>query len=101
MNRVFHSHLRKAGGVLHFSKAERRVLAAVAVIAFLVASVAHLFVGVGAFAAIFSAVVIHRRADNNRLDHLEILLRGLTGPPVWSLCERDCSYKRFEHEIQN
>ena len=100
MNPVFHSQLRKAGGVLHFSKAERRVLAAGAGIALLVASVAHLFMGVGAFVALFAVVIIHRRADNNRLDHLEILMRRFTGTPVWNLCERDRGYKRFEHEFQ-
>ena len=97
MNPVFHSQLRKARGVLSFSKAERWVLAAGTVASLAVASVVHLFIGVSVFTAFFTAIVIHKRIDNHRLDHLEILIRRFTGTPAWNLCERDARYKRFEH----
>ena len=98
MNRVFHSQLRKARGVLFFSKSERRVLAAAGVISLVAAGVAHLFLGIGVFVALAASMVIHRRADNHRADHLEILFRRLFMRPTWSLCEDDSAYVRYEHE---
>ena len=94
MNKVFPSQIRKARGVLNFSKAERQVLAAAGA-----ASVAvHLFVAIGMFVVITAVMLIHRRVDNHRADHLEILFLSLVGRPVWSLCERDSAYVRFKHE---
>ena len=98
MNKVFHSQLRKARGVFHFSKAEKRVLAVAGVMSILAAGAVHLFLGIGVFVAIAAALVIHRRADNNRADHLEILFRRLFMRPKWSLCEDDSAFVRYEHE---
>lgn len=98
MNKVFHSQLRKARGVFHFSKGERRVLTAAGVVGLLATGAVHLFLGIGVFVAIAAAMVIHRRADNNRADHLEILFRRLLMRPKWSLCEDDRTYVRYENE---
>ena len=98
MNKVFHSQLRKARGVFHFSKAEKRVLTGAGIMSFLAAGAFHLVLGICLFVVISSAVIIHRRADNNRADHLEILFRRLFMHPKWSLCEVDESYVRYQHE---
>ena len=98
VNKVFHSQLRKARGVFHFSKAERQVLAAAGVISLVAAVAVQLFLGIGVFVALAASMVIHRRADNHRADHLEILFRRLFMRPAWSLCEDDSAYVRYEHE---
>ena len=97
MNKVFPSQIRKARGVLNFSKAERQVLAAAGAASIAVAVAVHLFVAIGMFVVITAAMLIHRRLDNHRADHLEILFLSLVGRPVWSLCERDSAYVRFQH----
>ena len=97
MNKVFPSQIRKAHGVLSFSKAERQVLAAAVATALLAAVAVHLFLAIAVFVAVAAAVLVHRRVDNHRMDHLEILGRRLAGGPVWSLCERDFKYVSFEH----
>ena len=98
MNKVFHSQLRKARGAFHFSKAEKRVLAGAGVMSFLAAGAFHLVLGICLFVVISAAVIIHRRADNNRPDHLEIMFRRLFMRPKLSLCEIDGCYVRYEHE---
>lgn len=97
MNKVFPSQIRKARGVLSFSKAERQVLAAAVAMSLLTAVAVHLFLAIGVFVAIAAAMLVHRRVDNHRMDHLEILRRRLVGGPVWSLCERDYRYVSFDH----
>jgi len=90
MNKVFHNQLRKAYGILYFSESERTALLIAGMASFLVGTITHVVVGVGLFAACAALLVVHRRLDKGRFDHLELLFRK---PPVWNLCERDTEYR--------
>ncbi len=98
MNRVFSNQLRKGRGLIFFSNAESGVIVFAAVLTYLTVNFT-----VALVSAVLAAVLllVHRRLDNHRLDHLEILARrlGLAKPPAFNHCERDLGYERFGHDI--
>jgi hypothetical protein len=88
LNRVFSSQLRKGRGLMYFSPAERTALLGVGIAVFFLAG---LIIAVATTVVLAALLFVHRRMDNGRYDHLEILLRrkGLLPAYRWSLCERD------------
>ncbi len=98
MNRVFHNQLHKARGLVFFSNAETGLIVLVGGVGYLFVSlVAGIVVGI----LVAVALIVHRRLDNHRLDHLEILARklGMARPDSFNLCERDLKYERFAHRF--
>jgi uncharacterized membrane protein len=95
LNRVFSSQLRKGRGLMYFAPGERLTLAVAGGGLFLVAGLA---IAAAATVVLAALLFVHRRMDNGRYDHLEILLRrkGLLPAHRWSLCERDGRYREFQ-----
>ena len=95
MNRVFSSQLHRGRGLLPLGPLDKKLLAAAAASGYLAANAV---AAVAAAVATTALLQLHRRLDNWRLDHLELLARrlGLLALPRWSLCERDSEWRRYE-----
>jgi len=94
MNLVFKNQLRKGRGVISLSAPEKKALAVTAGVCLILFNVIAALVTAALIVVIMQ---VHRRFDNHRFDHLELLARrlGMTRTPCFSLCEKDTGYQRY------
>jgi len=95
MNRVFRNQLRKGRGVISLSAPEKKALVVTAGVCLILFNV---IAAALAAALIVIVMQVHKRFDNHRFDHLELLARrlGMTKKPCLSLCERDTGYSGYK-----
>ena len=94
MNLVFKNQLRKGRGVISLSAPEKKTLAVTAGACLILFNV----IAASVVAAVAVVVMqLHRRMDNYRFDHLELLARrlGIAKSSCFSLCERDTGYTGY------
>jgi hypothetical protein len=93
MNRVYGFVANKARGLLAFSPAELGLIAAAAL---LVWAAVNPLAGLGAGALGAVGLIVLRRTDNDRPDHIELRLRHFTKRRATRLGDPDPRWRRFE-----
>lgn len=105
---VYKGHLNRANGIFAFHWVDKVVLASSAAIGivlgvivkqFILSAVVTYLVMGSVFVPVLLWVMRHRKKDNHRFNHLEILFRSKK-PPRWNFCERS-SWVAFEHGSEN
>ena len=94
MNKVFQHQSKKSKGLLEFSKSELVVLALAGLCSFILSSEIFWLIGPGLFVGCFLLLKAHKRHDNHRFDHINLMFRH-RNPPPYNLNVPDENYEIY------